>query len=477
MVLIILTVHTGMMTGARADDAATVEVRADGIIVTPATSAVTYLLLRVADPRGDLISEKSTDGSRITWNPPKGATGGIYTWEVRAGFSARKTSRNETLQTQEQPRPWSQSGAFLVKGGSIIPPSETESSLLDDVFSVATAVLGTVMDLLVSPASADQVIQDNVIVQGKLAVGWDAVNGEDFGFDTIRLKENNLRIHFEDTSSIESFPTRDWRITINDTDQGGASYFAVDDVTGGKRPFTIEAGALNNSLYVDKASYSRIGIGTSTPSILGGIHMAIGNTPTVRFEQDGSDGWPAQTWDVSGHEVMFFIRDMTHTANIPFKIHSNTPEDTLCVGYCSYSGSVTDGRVGIGTKTPQATLDVQGNAFVLGNLEMGSSREYKEDIRALELEEAMDTLRELRPVKFHYTVDPDEESVGFIAEEVPDLVATNSRKSLSTMDVVAVLAKVAQEQQKVIEQLTLKITDLENELKKMPRNTPSGGAL
>ncbi len=515
--LIVLAIHAGTVTGVRADDAATVEVDANGIVVTPATSAVTYLLLRVADPRGDLISEESTAGTGITWAPPAGAADGFYTWEVRAGFSARKTSRDEAVQAQEQTRPWSRSETFLVKEGTIVSPSGTESGLLDRLFSTASAALGVFMDLMVPPAWADQVFQDDVIVQGSLGVGMDNDNGEPFGYDTIRLKENNLRIRFYDTSNSASFPTNDWQIVINDFSNGGANYFAVEDLDAGRRPFTIEAGARSNSLYVDNAYYSRIGIGTSTPGITGGVHTVCGNTPTVRLEQDGSSGWAPQTWDVAGHETYFFIRDVTHGSNLPFRIFPGTPSDTLCVG----SGNGAEMRVGIGTRKPAATLDVQGdarigiesgttanvvevygtvrvtagtsfpaklevngNAFVLGNLEMGSSREYKENIRTLEVEEAMKALQELRPVKFHYTVDPDEESVGFIAEEVPDLVATNSRKSLSTMDIVAVIARVTQEQQgvareqqKVIEQLTLKIADLESKLKTLSRNTHSGGAL
>ena len=40
----------------------------------------------------------------------------------------------------------------------------------------------------------DQVIPDDLIVQGSACVGLDCVNNEVFGFDTIRLKENNDRI-------------------------------------------------------------------------------------------------------------------------------------------------------------------------------------------------------------------------------------------------------------------------------------------
>jgi hypothetical protein len=40
--------------------------------------------------------------------------------------------------------------------------------------------------------------------------------------------------------------------------------------------------------------------------------------------------------------------------------------------------------------------------------------------------------------------------VGFIAEDVPALVARKDRKSLSPMDIVAVLTKVVQEQKQTI---------------------------
>ncbi|HEX6641186.1 MAG TPA: hypothetical protein VF215_08730, partial [Thermoanaerobaculia bacterium] len=57
--------------------------------------------------------------------------------------------------------------------------------------------------------------------------------------------------------------------------------------------------------------------------------------------------------------------------------------------------------------------------------------------------------------------NPAEMNVGFIAEEVPDLVATADRKGLSSMDVVAVLTKVMQEQQRTIEDLQTRLQQLE----------------
>jgi hypothetical protein len=47
--------------------------------------------------------------------------------------------------------------------------------------------------------------------------------------------------------------------------------------------------------------------------------------------------------------------------------------------------------------------------------------------------------------------------VGFIAEDVPALVATNGRDSLSTIDIVAVLTKVVQEQQQKVAKLEARL--------------------
>ena len=163
---------------------------------------------------------------------------------------------------------------------------------------VAALVLG------IATAHADFVILDDLIVDGSACVGFDCVNGESFGFDTIRLKENNLRIKFQDTSTAASYPSNDWQITVNDSANGGANKFSIDDIDGGRTPFTIEANAPSNSLYVDDGG--RVGFGTSTPSTE--LHTIDGDTPALRLQQDGSSGFAPQTWDVAGNETNFFIR-------------------------------------------------------------------------------------------------------------------------------------------------------------------------
>src|SRR5262245_10568390 len=94
---------------------------------------------------------------------------------------------------------------------------EVAMTNIDKLQAVRTAALLLGAAIMGSgQAAADQVIPDDLIVQGSECVGLDCVNNESFGFETIKLKENNLRILFEDTS-VGSFPTNDWRLIANDS--------------------------------------------------------------------------------------------------------------------------------------------------------------------------------------------------------------------------------------------------------------------
>ncbi len=172
----------------------------------------------------------------------------------------------------------------------------------------------------------DQQILDDLIVDGSACVGQDCVNGESFGFDTIRIKENNLRIKAQDTSNSASFPTQDWQLTFNDSSNGGQNRFSVETVSPqSAQIFTIESSNVNHALYVDDGG--RIGFGTNAPVVE--LHIKEGDSPTVRLEQDGSNGWTPQTWDLAGNETNFFIRDVTNGSALPFRIRPGAPTSAL----------------------------------------------------------------------------------------------------------------------------------------------------
>ena len=430
-------------------------------------------------------------------------------------------------------------GAVTVSGGRFVDTDAKEQNN-DPATSIRDEdppVFGDTTPALPGKVTVqDQVIPDDLIVQGSGCFGFDCVNNESFGFDTIRLKENNLRIKAEDTS-VGSFPTNDWQITFNDSASGGSSKFSVEDITGSKVPMTITAGATTNSIFVD--STGRVGFRTSTPVL--DLHVNTSNTPAIRLEQNNSGGFTAQTWDIGANEANFFVRDVTSGSRLPFRIRPGAPTSSIDIS--------ADGEVGIGTGSPTSPLHLFASATSDTNLTLGngisgpalnisyngasygrgaaalnaidngavapnpslrlftanvqrmiidnegfiglggstnptspieyinggvtarlttagvwqdnSSRAAKEHITELDASSALKALRELQPVTYNYKVLPDDPKVGFIAEDVPEIVATPQRDGLSALDIVAVVTKVVQEQQKTIEELNARIAELE----------------
>ncbi|MEO9496879.1 MAG: hypothetical protein ABJI43_21420 [Roseobacter sp.] len=209
-----------------------------------------------------------------------------------------------------------------------------------------TALTAGALCVMTSNATADIQQLDDVIITFSLCVGNDCVNGENFGFDTIRMKENNIRLHFNDTSTTASFPGNDWRIVANDADNGGSNYLAIEDSTAGRIPFRVEGGAPANALHVDASG--NIGLGTASPVV--GMHVVDGNTPTLRLEQDGSSGFTPQTYDIASNETNFFIRDVTNSSRLFFRAQPGAPENSIYIR--------NSGNIGFGTATPDAGLHI-----------------------------------------------------------------------------------------------------------------------
>ncbi len=152
------------------------------------------------------------------------------------------------------------------------------------------------------------------------------------------------------------------------------------------------------------------------------------------------------------------IRDIDPVGVV--EINANATTDDYINISRTASGDVfivkNNGYIGVNKPTPTvATHAMQfGNAnnaylSVGGVWTNGSSRQYKENIRPLTSQQAQDTLDQLNPVTFKYKVS-DHPNAGFIAEDVPNIVAMKDRKSLSSMDIIAVLTKVSQDQEQMI---------------------------
>jgi len=260
------------------------------------------------------------------------------------------------------PTPVVESGTFSILNGSVVLPGSMDEPTSKRVAQVTmparpfrattfrptggVAMSGVQRHHPVLNPFFDFVIADDLIVQGSACVGLDCVDGENFGFDTIRVKENNTRIQFDDTSTSAGFASNNWQIRANSSASGGGNFLAfVDQGTTGNSEtgtivFEVDAGAPANSLRV--SSGGNIGIGTATPVL--DIHVNTTDTPAMRLEQNNSGGFTAQTWDIGANEANFFVRDVTSGSRLPFRIRPGAPTSSIDIA--------ANGFVGVGTASP-----------------------------------------------------------------------------------------------------------------------------
>jgi hypothetical protein len=229
---------------------------------------------------------------------------------------------------------------------------------------------------------------------------------------------------------------------------GNSNASGSGNVFLGRRAGYSETGS--NRLYIDNSD-------TSTPLIYGdfannyvGVHGRLGvGTKTP--------GYPIEL-ETTGSNAAFVLQRTDGATN-----YMNA---TASFGNF---GTVTNHPLGLTVNSLHRMVLWADNSVTLqngasctagGTWVNASSRDLKENITMLGVDEALNTLEGLNPVKYNYKADADEDCIGFIAEDVPDSVATKDRKGMSSMDVVAVLTKVLQEQQKINEELRKEIAEL-----------------
>ncbi|MFW6132002.1 MAG: tail fiber domain-containing protein [Candidatus Aminicenantaceae bacterium] len=125
----------------------------------------------------------------------------------------------------------------------------------------------------------------------------------------------------------------------------------------------------------------------------------------------------------------------------------------LNYNYLSGTIDFKSNKIGIGNSSPAHLIDVgTSGAYCDGGAWVdGSSMMFKENVQSLSLDDANRALEGLNSVRYNYKDNKEEEYLGFIAEDVPELVAMKDRKGMHTMDVVIVLTKIVQDQQDKLE--------------------------
>jgi len=353
------------------------------------TTANAGVVVTVSTPDGQVFRKESRYGSaEIKLVDEKGERlpDGQYAYELRV-IPVISDATKETLSKARAkgndaevgrdlrkrgllPTPVVESGSFSILNGSIVLPGSMEEPTSKRIAQVTTparpfrattfrptggiAMSGVQRHHPVLNPFFDFVIADDLIVQGSACVGLDCVDGESFGFDTIRVKENNDRIQFDDTSTSAGFATNNWQIRANAQGSGGGSFLAFVDqgATGnsetGTIVFEVDAGAPANSLRV--SSGGNIGVGTATPVL--DVHVNTTDTPAIRLEQNNSGGFTAQTWDIGANEANFFVRDVTSGSRLPLRIRPGAPTSSVDIS--------ATGDVGIATASPKLRMEVFG---------------------------------------------------------------------------------------------------------------------
>ncbi|APE42551.1 hypothetical protein BOO69_03300 [Sulfitobacter alexandrii] len=196
-------------------------------------------------------------------------------------------------------------------------------------------------------AQAEVLSEDNPTIRSFLCVGFNCADQDIAGIDDFRIKDNTIRIHFDDVSSSSS-PDNDWRIMINDSASGTEEYFAIQDATRGPQIFRLSAGAPENALFM--APTGRIGLKTAMP--LRELHMVDASTVSLRMDQRGGSA-PVQVWDINANHNAFYVSDATN-GTTPYSIEPGAPDGSFSV--------VSSGFVGLGTSAPEELLHIRTTA-------------------------------------------------------------------------------------------------------------------
>ena len=337
-----------------------------------------------------------------------------------------------------------------------------------------------------SPVSADQVLVDDHIVTGSQCVGLDCANGENFGFNTIVLKENNLRILFADTSVSAQFPTTDWMLVANDSTNGGRSRFSIEDATHQTEPLTVMAGAPTGSVHV--AENGAVGIGTAIP--VRTVHMSASDTPTLRMHQTPSVGWPEYAWDLGINESNLFVRDV-NTGALPMRILSGAGDNSLVVtgsgltvtsngivqnsyedaaANATWTETYTAGSWTMGDGSTDAiVVSSSGNVTIAGTLSQSSSRSIKHRITPVKSGEVLERARSIGIARWRYKNDQTQaEHMGPMAEDFRAAFGLGADdQHLASSDVAAVALASMQALSRVVEQQATELRRLTRENKQL----------
>lgn len=317
--------------------------------------------------------------------------------------------------------------------------------MLKSVFVRSSSLLGIAVAFGACQAQAEQVITDNIKLQ----------------------TADSPQVTFEQTAG--TYPAYTWRTGANET------YFFISDMIAQNDPLLISAGAPDNSIFISTSG--NVGFGTTVPTA--GLHVAklaqssIAEAMAKFTVTDDTIG----SLTIANHSTSngVFIPKITGRAagqNVAFMNEAVVGADAGTSPAIAYN--VIKGAGGGVTTRPlvayrnnnvaKVTIGYNGDVFAT-SFSPVSSRAKKHGIVDLDSGKAAEALRQLTPVEFVYNDDETaEKRIGFIAEDVPEIVANPDRQSVPIMDVVGLLTRVIKDQQKTIDDQQKRLETLERKL-------------
>jgi uncharacterized coiled-coil protein SlyX len=282
--------------------------------------------------------------------------------------------------------------------------------------------------------------------------------GQSLADEALTLTGALPRLVFNDDSGI----LQTW--TVDGTDLG----FDIHDNSSGSNAIHIIPGSIDNSICIGTAG--NVGFGTGAP--LAPIHVVkVGFASTAEIiARFGVTDDPIGALIISNSSAgdgLFIPKIVGRSASqnaalINEALITNDVGGSAAIVYNAAKNAggplvirplVVYRNNSVAKVTIAANGDVNATSF-----NPASSRTIKHDIVDLDSRKASDALRQLTPVEFVYNDDESaEKRVGFIAEDVPEIVANGDRQSVPIMDVVALVTRVVKDQQQTIGEQNMSI--------------------
>jgi hypothetical protein len=329
-------------------------------------------------------------------------------------------------------------------------------------------LVGLAALLVIGPvvaAWAAVLVVGNGEVQGNLCAGTGGcAAGEVYGVATIKLKDLNTRLRFEDTSAAGN-PSTDWQITINDTTpivDGGVDRFSIDDITAITTPFTIRGGAPTDSLFV--SNIGQLGLGTNVPAAP--LHVA---------RTDGSAR--ALVREASATVARRSLLQLQNTGAPYMRFTNTNSADSWQVGMRGSAFSISNPNVNFRILEPGGVritrgrsttfhLRGNGNLTIGGALTQNSDVNSKHNISAVSGEIVLAQLRELPITTWTYKNDESGAThLGPMAQDFHKAFGLGEdNRHVAPLDVAGVALAAVQELEGKVRAKDAQIAELEKRL-------------